>query len=120
MGKTNDTYICVVSAAHCVAAKGKWIAIASTEVETDDPIKEISPALSLLEPILERFDECVDRLAPKGQGADDNCYISKVLVLVLGFVLVLVFPSYPLALLFLCVLVLLSRTLGFPPFFDDT
>jgi len=76
-GKTNDTYICVVSAAHCVAAKGKWIAIASTEVETDDPIKEISPALSLLEPILERFDECVDRLAPTGSGAEDNCFISK-------------------------------------------
>jgi len=76
-GKNNDIYICVISAAHCVTAKGKWIAIASTEVETDDPIKEISSALSLCEPILERFDECVDRKAPIGAGADDSCFISK-------------------------------------------
>jgi Rab GDP dissociation inhibitor len=76
-GKNNDIYICVVSAAHCVAAKGKWIAIVSTEVETDDPLAEIKVATDLLGPVLERFDDCVDRQAPVADGTTDGCYISQ-------------------------------------------
>ena len=37
--------------AHNVAAQGKYVAIISTTVETNDPEKEVKPALDLLEPI---------------------------------------------------------------------
>lgn len=46
-----DIYVCMISSAHNVAAQGKYIAIVSTTVETNDPEKEIKPALELLEPI---------------------------------------------------------------------
>ncbi len=46
-----DIYVCMISYAHNVAAQGKYIAIASTTVETSDPEAEIEPALELLEPI---------------------------------------------------------------------
>lgn len=46
-----DIYVCMISYAHNVAAQGKYIAIASTTVETKEPEKEIRPALELLEPI---------------------------------------------------------------------
>ena len=46
-----DIYVCMISFAHNVAAQGKYIAIASTTVETKEPEKEIRPALELLEPI---------------------------------------------------------------------
>ena len=41
--RSKDIYINVVSFAHCVAPKGKYIAIVSTEVETDEPLKARSP-----------------------------------------------------------------------------
>jgi len=41
----------MISYAHNVAAQGKYIAIVSTTVETDEPEAEIEPALELLEPI---------------------------------------------------------------------
>lgn len=43
--------MCMISYAHNVAAQGKYVAIASTTVETEDPEKEVGPALELLEPI---------------------------------------------------------------------
>lgn len=46
-----DIYVCMISSAHNVAAQGKYIAIASSVVETNDPEKELKPALDLLEPI---------------------------------------------------------------------
>ena len=33
-----DIYVCMISYAHNVAAQGKYIAIASTTVETTDPV----------------------------------------------------------------------------------
>lgn len=50
-----DIYVCMISYAHNVAAQGKYIAIASTTVETNDPEKEIKPALDLLEPIEQKY-----------------------------------------------------------------
>lgn len=46
-----DIYVCMISYAHNVAAQGKYIAIVSTTVETNEPEAEIQPALELLEPI---------------------------------------------------------------------
>lgn len=45
----------MISYAHNVAAQGKYIAIVSTTVETNDPEKEIKPALDLLEPIEQKY-----------------------------------------------------------------
>lgn len=50
-----DIYVCMISYAHNVAAQGKYIAIVSTTVETNDPEKEIKPALDLLEPIEQKY-----------------------------------------------------------------
>ena len=38
----------MVSAAHCVCAKGYFVAMVSTTVETENPEEEIQPAISLL------------------------------------------------------------------------
>ena len=43
-----DIYIGMVSGAHNVAPKGKYICIVSTIVETANPEKEIEPAYSFL------------------------------------------------------------------------
>lgn len=45
MKRRNDIYVMMVSSAHAVAAKGKYIAIVSTTVETSKPEDEIKPAL---------------------------------------------------------------------------
>ena len=73
----HDIYVCVVSHAHCVAAKGAYIAIVSTMVETKDPLSELQVGVALLGTFLERFDAITDVQEPVGTGVDDNCYISS-------------------------------------------
>eukprot|EP01035_Chromulina_nebulosa_P019913 gene19913-25870_t len=75
--RRNDIYVCMVSSAHSVASKGKYIAIVSTTVETSNPIKEIEVGLQLLGKILERFDSVTDLYEPVLDGTTDNCYISQ-------------------------------------------
>ena len=65
-----------VSFDHAVCAKGIYIAIASTTVETADPLAELAPAIDLLGDVLERFDEVSDTYAPIADGKEDSCYIS--------------------------------------------
>merc|ERR1712113_768074 len=48
LNRKNDIYIMMVSFAHCIAARDKYVAIVSTVVEKADPEKEIEPALKLL------------------------------------------------------------------------
>ncbi|TYZ59345.1 hypothetical protein PybrP1_008525 [[Pythium] brassicae (nom. inval.)] len=73
----NDIYVCVVSAAHCVAAKGMYVAIVSTVVETDEPLAELALGVNLLGPYLDRFDAVTDMYEPVADGRADNCFISK-------------------------------------------
>lgn len=54
MNRHNDIYVCMVSFSHQVASSGKYVAIASTTVETNDPLKELQPAFDLLGPIMQR------------------------------------------------------------------
>jgi len=75
--RTNDIYVCCVSFAHMVAAPGKYIAIVSTTVETNNPMREIEPGVSLLGQVLERFDSVSDLLEPVSDGSKDRCFISK-------------------------------------------
>ena len=49
-----DIYVASISSAHNVCAKGYYIAIVSTIVETSNPEKECEPGLALLGTISER------------------------------------------------------------------
>lgn len=62
----------MISFAHNVAPQGKYIAIASTAVETNDPEKEIKPALDLLDPIEQKFISISDQYAPTDIGTDSQ------------------------------------------------
>ncbi|EQC28930.1 acetyltransferase [Saprolegnia diclina VS20] len=72
----SDIYVCVVSFAHCVAAKDTYIAIVSTTVETSNPLAELELGISLLGEYVDRFDSVSDQLEPIGDGKADNCFIS--------------------------------------------
>lgn len=62
----------MISSAHNVAAKGKYVAIVSTTVETNDPEKEIKPALDLLEPIEQKFVSISDLYKPTDSGTESQ------------------------------------------------
>jgi RAB protein geranylgeranyltransferase component A len=66
-----DIYISMVSAAHAVCAKGLFIAMISTTVETNNPELEIKPALDLLGPVLEMFTQVTSLYEPLDDGTQD-------------------------------------------------
>ena len=71
-----DIYISCVSFDHAVCAKGIYVAIVSTTVETQNPLAELAPAIDILGNIVERFDEVSDTFEPIADGAEDKCFIS--------------------------------------------
>ena len=77
VNRRNDIYVCMVSFAHNVASPGRYIAIASTTVETSNPIQELAPGLALIGATVERFDSVSDLLAPVADGRSDQCFISR-------------------------------------------
>jgi len=77
VNRNHDIYVCMASYTHCVAKNGFYIAIASTTVETNDPISELAPAINLLGPIIDRFDYVSPIYEPINDGRDNHCYISK-------------------------------------------
>eukprot|EP00922_Rhytidocystis_sp_ex-Travisia-forbesii_P064642 GHVS01096022.1.p1 GENE.GHVS01096022.1~~GHVS01096022.1.p1 ORF type:complete len:454 (+),score=64.75 GHVS01096022.1:53-1414(+) len=77
VNRHHDLYITLVSATHGVAAKGKFIALVSTTVETDRPDIEIKPALDLLGPIQDTFVQISDMWIPTDDGTADNVYCSS-------------------------------------------
>eukprot|EP01094_Clydonella_sp_ATCC50884_P008781 TRINITY_DN18334_c0_g1_i1.p1 TRINITY_DN18334_c0_g1~~TRINITY_DN18334_c0_g1_i1.p1 ORF type:complete len:488 (-),score=215.91 TRINITY_DN18334_c0_g1_i1:595-1995(-) len=64
VNRKNDIYVTVLSDTHNVVPKGKFVAIVSTAVETDNPAAECTPALRLLEPIVERFENVTETFEP--------------------------------------------------------
>merc|ERR1712060_503214 len=74
--RQNDIYVMMVSHAHQIAAKDKYVAIVSTVVETAQPEKEIEPALKLLGPILEKFISVSEFRVPLDDGTKDNVYVT--------------------------------------------
>ena len=62
LGRKSDIYISCVSYTHQVSAKGWFVAMISTSVETDNPEAEIQPGLNLLGPIKQKFLEVRDQL----------------------------------------------------------
>ena len=57
VGRRSDIYISCVSYTHQVSAKGWFVAMISTSVETENPEAEIQPGLNLLGPIKQKFLE---------------------------------------------------------------
>merc|ERR1712232_1122182 len=66
----------MVSWAHNIAARDKYIAIVSTVVETDDPEKELEPAYKLLGKILDKFVDVSEIRFPVDDGTKDQVFVS--------------------------------------------
>nr|XP_055073317.1 rab GDP dissociation inhibitor beta [Misgurnus anguillicaudatus] len=77
LNRKSDIYVCMVSYSHSVAAEGKYIAVVSTMVETSDPEKEIQPALTLLEPITQKFVSISNLMVPTDDGRRSQIFISR-------------------------------------------
>jgi len=72
-----DIYISVVSFAHNVAPKGRWIALVSTQVETSKPEDELRQGIEILGKVDEIFYNVRDIFEPMEDGKKDHVYISK-------------------------------------------
>ncbi|CDJ51677.1 RAB GDP dissociation inhibitor alpha, putative [Eimeria brunetti] len=70
-------FIYPVYGPHGICLKGKTIAIVSTTVETDDPEKELEPALKLLGKIEEKFVSVSEMLECTDTGKETNIFVSK-------------------------------------------
>lgn len=55
----------------------RFVAIVGSELETGDAIKELTPALKLLGPILEQFVIVTDSFEPTDDGKASGCFITK-------------------------------------------
>ncbi|XP_035244469.1 rab GDP dissociation inhibitor beta [Anguilla rostrata] len=77
LNRKSDVYVCVVSYAHNVTAEGKYVAMVSTTVETNNPEKEVKPGLELLEPILQKFVSIEDLFVPRDDGRYSQVFVSK-------------------------------------------
>lgn len=77
VNRKHDIYVCMISSAHNVAAKGKYIAIVSTTVETNDPESEIKPALDLLQPIEQKMVNISEQFGPTDMGNESQIFISR-------------------------------------------
>ncbi len=76
--RKNDIYVLVLSYNHRTTPDGKYLALVSTTVETEDPHSEIGPGLALLgDKILESFLAVDDVYEPLSDGKKDRCYISR-------------------------------------------
>jgi Rab GDP dissociation inhibitor len=72
-----DIYVTMVSNAHAVCAKDLYIAIVSCTVETNEPLKEIQPALDLLGPVLEMFTAESELKEPVNDWQTENLHITR-------------------------------------------
>lgn len=77
VNRKHDIYVGVVSYTHNIAAKGFFLAIASTTVETDNPEAELKPALDLLGPIEQKFTSVSDLYEQIDGTEGSQVFISK-------------------------------------------
>ncbi|XP_015258114.1 PREDICTED: rab GDP dissociation inhibitor beta-like [Cyprinodon variegatus] len=77
LNRKSDIYICVVSYSHSLASDGMYIATVSTAVETNNPEKEVEPALELLEPIMQKFVSTTNLLVPNEDGRKSQIFVSR-------------------------------------------
>ena len=81
-----DIFIMLVSSLHNVCKKGFYIAIISTNVETNNPEKELEPAFDMIGPVSEKFVTVIhhifnaqvsDLYVSTDDGSKDNVYVSS-------------------------------------------
>lgn len=77
VGRKSDIYVSVVSHHHQVAAKGWFIAMVSTTVETANPEEEIAAGLALLQPIAQKFVSVSDYFEASDKGLESQIFISE-------------------------------------------
>jgi len=77
LNRRSDIYVSVVSYTHSVAAKGWFVAMVSTTVETNAPETEIKPALDLLGPIAQKFVTVSDVHVPSDSGVQAQLFVSS-------------------------------------------
>lgn len=77
VNRSSDIYVTMVSYTHQVACKGWFIAMVSTNVETNTPENEIQPGIALLGPIKQKFIQISDSYAPVEDGTETNVFVSK-------------------------------------------
>lgn len=77
VNRKSDIYVSLVSHTHQVAAKGWFVAMVSTTVETNSPEVEIKPGLDLLGPIKQKFVVVSDFHEPTDNGKESQIFISK-------------------------------------------
>lgn len=77
VNRSSDIYVSLVSYTHQVAAKGWFVAMVSTTVETDNPELEIKPGLDLLGPIKQKFVTLSPIFKPNDDGTENQIFISE-------------------------------------------
>jgi Rab GDP dissociation inhibitor len=77
VGRKNDLYVTVVGHSHQVAAKGRFVAIVSTTVESSKPSDDVAPGLALLGDLITRFDNIVETFVPVDDGTRSRCFITS-------------------------------------------
>jgi len=77
VGRKSDVYISCISSSHNVCSKGKYIAIISTTVETDNPEQELAPAFEIIGPVVEKFINVTPMLVPTDDGTEDKVFVSE-------------------------------------------
>jgi len=77
--RKSDIFILMVSSVHNVCKQGYYIAIISTNVETNNPEQELTAAFEVLGPVKEKFITISDMWAPNPQldMKADNVFISS-------------------------------------------
>jgi Rab GDP dissociation inhibitor len=75
--RKSDIYVSVVSSAHSVAPKGKYLAIVSTTVETNNPKAELEPGFKWLGNTLQRFYKVYPMYVPTNDWKKEAVHVSK-------------------------------------------
>uniref|UniRef100_A0A2M4A4X2 Rab GDP dissociation inhibitor n=1 Tax=Anopheles triannulatus TaxID=58253 RepID=A0A2M4A4X2_9DIPT len=75
--RKSDIYVSLISSTHQVSAKGWFIGMVSTTVETSNPEAEIKPGLDLLGPIAQKFISVSDYYEPTDDGLQSQVFISQ-------------------------------------------
>lgn len=77
VGRKSDIYVSLISSTHQVSAKGWFIGMVSTTVESDNPEAEIKPGLDLLGQIAQKFVCVSDYYEPTDIGLQSQVFISE-------------------------------------------
>ncbi len=77
INRKNDIFIAVINSTHSVCKKGYFLAIISTNVETANPAQEIKPAMDVIGPVKEYFDNIQEVYEPIDTTFKDNVFVTR-------------------------------------------